>query len=302
MAGGHLLVAPGLGTSSPLAELVARLARRHRVHAHDPGLGPPAAVLCRPRSTWLRIWGDAPMAWWIEHPSELPGGGNHRLRLVLTWPPVLHAAPDRVRGLGVPVEVVPAPAIDGSQWRPVMPFVRKRWRRRLGLPADLVARVGVAGGPTLDDDTAADALFLCAAAVVGPGHVLRSLALGTPTVCDAAVADLVGAVDGEHVVVADASWAPDAAAELAADMERAARLGRAGRRLIEQRHDLAASARRVAAVLSLPGVGPPPLAAVAGMLEGLGTPVGAPISARLAGAIGTLGGRSAEVTTRSLRW
>lgn len=302
MTGTYLLLAPGIGTSVPLAELVARLARRHRVHAHDPGLGPPAAVLCRPRSPWPLPKGDAPLAWWIEHPHELPDRPNPRVRLIVTWQPVMHAAADRVRAFGVPVEVVPSPAVDGSVWRPVMPFVRQRWRRRLGLPAELVATVGVAGGPALDEGTATDALFLCAAAVVGPGYVLRALALGTPTVCDAAVADAIGAVDGEHVVVADPAAAPAVAAEVAGDLERAARLGRAGRRLLEARHDVAASARRVAEVLGLPGVGPAPVASVAGVLERLGTPVDAGISARVAGAVGTLGGDGVEVATRSLRW
>src|SRR5690606_35557753 len=99
-------------------------------------------------------------------------------------------------------EVVPAPSVDGTEWRPVVPFVRARWRRRFGLPSDLVVSVGVPGAPDLDEATADDALFLCAAAVVGPGHILRAMALATPVVCDLATANLVGAEPDRHVVVA----------------------------------------------------------------------------------------------------
>jgi len=297
----HLLLAPGLGTAPPLSDLLVRLARRHHVAAHDPGLGPPAAVLARPSTPWRREWADATLAWWVEHPRELPDSLPERVRLLVTWPPVAQARPSVARA-GPPVEVVPAPSVDGAAWRPMMPFVRARLRRRLGLPDGLVAVVGTVDAPALADETANDALLLAAAAVVGPGHVLRALALATPTVCDAATAELVGAVAGEHVVVATSAEAREAAAHLAADLERAAVLGRQGRRLVESRHDIAASARRVAAALGLAPVGPPPVGRVAGLLEDLGTPVGAGIAARVAGAVGSLGAGSAEVATRSLRW
>ena len=296
-SGRHLLLAPGLGTSSPLSELLARIARRHAVHAHDPGLGPPAAVLTRPASRWPLPRGDFPVAWWIEHPADVPVDVPERVRLVLAPRPVAAAVGALPR-----LEVVPSPAVDGTVWRPVAPFVRERWRRRLGLPERLVAVVGTPGAPPMDDETAADALFLCAAAVVGPAHAVRALALGTATVCDAAVAELVGAVDGVHVVVAAGHEAVDAATDLAADMPRAAVLGRNARRLAEARHDIAESARRVAAALELPTVGEPPVAQVAAVLDDLGTPVDAGVVARVAGAVGTLGPDGVDVAVRSLRW
>jgi hypothetical protein len=286
----------------PLGDLLARLARRHAVHAHDPGLGPPAAVLTRPGSTWPIPRGAGRVAWWLQHPSEVPSGPlPRRVSLLLTWPGVATAAP-QLRDLGVPVAVVPAPSIDGTEWRPVAPFVRARWRRRLGLPDRLVAVVGTPAAPTMDDQTAADALFLCSAAVVGPGHVLRALALGTPTVCDPDVAALVGAIDGRHVLVASGAEASTAADELARDLTRAAAFGRAGRQLVEANHDIAAAARRVAELLDLPTVGDAPVAAVAGVLDDLGTPADAGVVARVAGAVGTLGPTGPDVAVRSLRW
>lgn len=301
MAGTHLLLAPGLGVTGPLSTLLARLARRHAVHAHDPGLGPAAAVLTRPRSTWPLPRGDSPVAWWIEHPSEIPERVPERVRLLLTWPPAADAVA-LLAGDDVPVEVVPAPGIDGSAWRPVVPFVRARWRRRFDLPERLVVTVGTPTSPPLDDATASDALFLCSAAVVGPGHVLRSLALAAPTVCDASTAALVGAVDGRDVVVADGGAATAAAEALAGDLQRATTLARAGRRLVEARHDVAESARRVAAHLGLPPLGDPPVARLAGALDELGTPTDAGVVARVAGAVGTLGPSGVDVAVRSLRW
>jgi hypothetical protein len=299
--GRHLLLAPGLGTSSPLSELLARIARRHAVHAHDPGLGSPAAVLTRPASRWPLPRGDAPVAWWVEHPADAPGVVPERVRLLLAARPVAAAVP-ALAELDVPLEVVPWPAVDGTVWRPVAPFVRDRWRRRLGLPERLVAVVGTTGAPPMDDETAADALFLCAAAIVGPAHAVRALALGTATVCDAATADLLGAVDGTHVIVAAGEEATEAATDLAADLSRAAVLGRNGRRLAEDRHDIAESARRIAAALELPTVGEPAVARVAAMLDELGTPVDAGVVARVAGAVGTLGADGVVVAVRSLRW
>ena len=297
MTGTHLLLAPGLGTSSPLSELLARLARRHAVHAHDPGLGPPAAVLTRPASRWAPPRGEGRVAWWIEHVADMPAVVPDGVRLVLAPRPVATAI-----GVVPGLEVVPSPSVDGTVWRPVAPFVRERWRRRLGLPDRLVAVVGTAGAPPMDDDTAADALFLCSAAVVGPAHALRALALGTPAVCDATTAELLGAVDGTHVVVAGGEEAGDAAADLAADLTRSSVLGRNARRLVEERHDIAECARRVAVALELPTVGEAPVAAVAAVLDDLGTPVDARVVARVAGAVGTLGPDGVDVAVRSLRW
>lgn len=303
----YLLVAAGLGIDPPLAPLLARLARRHRVLAHDPGLGAPAAVVAPAGTRRQRAWGRAPAAWWVAHPAGLAALGPEppaSVRLLLVPPPVAGAAGVAGGGelAGVPVEVVPAPGVDGDELRPVVPFVRERWRRRYGLPADLVVTVGVPGAPELDEATAHDALFLCAAAVVGPAHVLAALALATPVVCDAATAEAIGAVDGEHVVVAAGEAARTAAARLAADLPAAARLARAGRRLVEERHDLATAARRVAARLGLPPVGPSPVARLAGRLEELGTPVDAGVAGRAAGAIGSLGPETATWTARALRW
>lgn len=291
----HLLVAPGLGTAGPLADLLVHLARSHAVFAHDEGLRPPAAVLSRPGSPWPppRKW-QAPVAWWVDDPADLPASLPPRVRLLLTARDDVDAA--------VPVIVVPSPSIDGSEWRPVAPFVRARWRRRFGLPDGLVAVVGVPGGRPMDDQTAADALFLCAAAVVGPSHVLRALALGTPTVCDAATAEVAGAVDGEHVVVATGDAARAAAEDLAAHGDRAALLARAGRRLVEVRNDMVGVARRLGAALALEPVGGPLRSRVPSALAELGTPLGAGVVGRVSDALASLSVDSPSSVVRAFRW
>lgn len=298
--GRHLLLAPGLGIAQPLTDLLGRLARRHAVHAHDRALGPPAAVLLRPGARWRPP--RAPVAWWVEHPRDVPAAVPRDVRLVVTWRPALPAL-DAVAGAGIPIEVLPAPWLDGSEWRPVVPFVRARWRRRLRLPERLVAVLGTPDAPIVDEATANDALFVCSAAVVGPAHVLRALALGAPVVCSSDVAELVGAENGRHAVVADSAADRAAAADaVAGDLVQATGLARRGRQLFEARHDIAAAARRVATALDLPPIGIGPVAGLASRLEELGTPIDAGVAARVAGAVGTLGPSGVDVATRSLRW
>ena len=301
MRGTHLLLAPGLGTSGPLGALLGRVARRHDVRAHDAALGPAAAVLTRPHSRWRPPMGHGGVAWWIDHPAAVPDAIADDVRLIITTRGVLEGAP-HLADLGAPVRTAPAPAFDGTTVRPVAPFVRQRWRRRLHLPDRLVVEVGTPDAPPMEDQLAGDALFLCAAAVVGPGHVLRALALGTPVVCDRATAALIDAEDGRHVVVAAPSAAAEAAAAIAADLTLAAQLSRRGRSFVESRHDIATAAREVAAALRLPPAGPPPLARVASALEGLGTPLDAGVVRRVAGAASALGPHTFGHAVEALRW
>jgi len=170
-------------------------------------------------------------------------------------------------------------AVDSSSWWPVSPFLRRRWRRRLGLPDVFVAEVGVRGAPELDERTAGEALFLCAAAVVGPSHLLPALALGTPTVCTSDAAAAVGAEDGVHVVVTDGGAAHDAALALADDDERAALLARAGRALVDERRGTTADGVDAAG----------PVEVLTSALAELGTPPGSDVTRRVAAHVASLG-------------
>jgi hypothetical protein len=173
----------------------------------------------------------------------------------------------------------PLPSIDVTAHPPLTPFVRERWRARLGLPATLVVVAGFDAPTALPAAATPSALALCSAAAVRGPYTLLALALGTPLATDAVEAARVGARDDHDVVVTPPRDALAAADDLAADPRRAARIGWAGRLLAERAHDVRPAARRLAERLGLlgqerPGDGPQ------ARLDELGTPRGALPAAR----------------------
>lgn len=141
---------------------------------------------------------------------------------------------------------VPVPGIDLAAWPATMPHVRARQRRALGLPDPLVLDL-----TQRSDEDSRRRLGLASAAVVDTRWAITALALATPTVTDPATSASLGALDDVHVVVSRGAEKFDAAAGLAADAHRAARLARAGRRLVELRHDRGAAAVKAARLLGL---------------------------------------------------
>ncbi len=198
--------------------------------------------------------------------------------------------------------------IDGRDVRPLPPFVRARWRQRLGLPDDLDVAVGVAGAPALDEATTRTALALAPAAIVAGGWLVPALALGTAVVTDAESAAAVRAVEGRDVEIAaaapeglagPAAGARAATRALGADWRRAAALGWAGRLLVEERHDLATVARALAAALGLvapatPGDVLDPAGRLQASLDELHTPPFARVAVRARSAWASLAGPQAE--------
>lgn len=179
--------------------------------------------------------------------------------------------------------IVPNGGLDVDSFRPSGPLVRARWRERLGLPPVVVADVA-----TLAPADRQEALRTCSAAVVGAEDLAVALALGTPVITDPAAAAAAGAVDGLHVVVADAGEGLAAAEDLAADRHRCARIGAAGRRLAEERLDLGRAAAFVAAALFV--VPPPagPLGHLESRLQELHLPPVARLRDRVAAALDPL--------------
>jgi hypothetical protein len=259
----ELLAAPGTGER--VVPLVRVLARWWEPAAADAALGAPVAVLATsPHARGLadRLGGEIPTAVWVG-PHESIDGLPAAPTMVLAPEPV--DVPD-----GVTVVRVPVPGLDGDDHRPLSPFVRERWRRRLDLPAHLVVSVGFPHSPVLDDDTVGTALAVAAAVAARGDVVLRAMALGAPVATDSATAHRLGLGDG--VVVADD---PEAAAiELAAHPIAAAALSRQARAEIEAHHDLTAAARAIrdcADSARRPG----PNSAISGLeerLRELGTP------------------------------
>ena len=193
-------------------------------------------------------------------------------------------------GIRVGDVLVPRPegALDVSAVLPRGLLVRRRWQERLGRPDRWTI---VADGVAAEDRP--EALTVCSTAVVSESDLALALALGTPTVTSAAAARSVGAVDGEHVVVAGPADDPIVlASALAVDEIRAAALAAAGRRLAEDQLDIVALARRV---LDLAGLASDPGLAtnLQERLRELHTPPASRMHTRVASATAALTGAPA---------
>lgn len=183
----------------------------------------------------------------------------------------------RAQATGRPVVVLPpAPAtgIDLREYPPMTPFVRARWRRRFGLPAQLVVDAA-----QLPAEVRATGLAVAAAVVAtGADLLVEALAWSAPTATDAASAAAIGARPDVEVVVGDAA----AARALAADDRRAAVMGRAGRRLVERLYDPVRAAAELRHALGLTARPP----SLQHRLDELWTPADARIRRRAAELVG----------------
>jgi hypothetical protein len=161
--------------------------------------------------------------------------------------------------------------IDAERRQPVTPFVRARWRRRWGLPEQMVW-VPAEITPTPTEAVNRTAFAMASAVGVQGRAAVEALAWAAPVVTDAATADSIGATDGQEVLVAAAAQFGPAAAKLAGDQRLAASLGRAGRRLVERRHDIARPAGVLATRLGLRTERLDPARRVSACLDELWTP------------------------------
>lgn len=189
------------------------------------------------------------------------------------------------RASGAPVAVLgdgvafPVDGIDASRRVPVTPFVRGRWRRAADLPARLI--VDASG---LAADVVPSALAVASAVIVrgDRARLLEAMAWGAACVTDVPTADALGAVPGTHVVAGSGHQAEGLADELARDDRRAACLGRAARRLVEQRWDTTAAGRAIRRALGIRR------SAIDEALDDLYTPADARIRERAAELVGAL--------------
>ena len=201
------------------------LGRHARLRATDPAESPVALMA----TSTAAVAGSLPAAAWYEAGDDVEGFPGLLLHDPSVPPPG------------------PALAVTGTMdlrgRRPLSPFLRSRWRRREGLPEDLVVEVGpagcrVVGGSEVSPAGMPAALALAAAVVATGAALAEALAWGAPTVTTAGDAGALGARSGVHVEVADdLEAATQAATDLARDWPRAAARGRAGRRLIEETLD-----------------------------------------------------------------
>jgi hypothetical protein len=287
----------GYGDTAGSLPLVIALRPWCRPAAPDPALGPPDAYFATdPGAPGLpaALTGPAPVAVVIPEAGRVPSEVLEHADVLVTT--------DRTAGdlLGERAVVVGADLVAADAHPPISPFVRTRWRSRLGLPDAWFVHIGtpeVWPGP---ETAIPGALAVCSAASVRGPWLTTALALGTPTVTDAGSARRLGAEPNVHCVVSSTVGIDPALERLAADPARATAISIGGRRLVEERHDLGTVARDLLDRLGIPMPALPgaPLADLDAELTALGTPAGSPVTIRaLQRAAGVAGPASWESLT-----
>jgi hypothetical protein len=231
----RLGVVTGPERADAVAPLLQALSDRCHVVAWHPGL-PVDAVFV---ASWR-----APRA--LDASKEAGG------RVVL-WDDAGNPPPEEWRDRATITISTPELAVDVRLFRATAPFMRERWRGRfeIELPVELPTGLSWRQRRTF--------LALCPAVVATETTALEALAFATPLVTDSATASLLGGTDRADMLVSDDSQSQQVALaeDLGDDHRRAAALGRAGRRLVEERHDLSRSADAVTRALGWVGeVGP----------------------------------------------
>lgn len=278
----ELLVSPGTGDR--LGPVARHLSSWADVRAPEPALPTPRARLASswraPRLTEALAEGAPPLALWVASGDEADAAGESLPRCA-----VLLCDRDevgehlRARAPATPVIVLPRGGLDVDLLRPLPPFVRARWRRRLGLAADLLVDVR-SPSTAISERLVPSALAVAAAVVVDHRWLAHALALGAAVVTDQDAAEREGATDGRELVVAEGDHAPAVAGEVALDLARGAALGREGRRLVERRYDLRSRTADLARRLGLLPDHPAARQLVVRRLAELRTPPGARVAAR----------------------
>ncbi len=269
----------GFDSADAIVPLVVALRPWCRPHALDTSLGAPDAYLvASPFAPGIdrALRAAAPTAVVVNSLELIPDN-------VVEHADVLVARDRAVAdALGSRAIVFARDWVRAADHPPISPFVRARWRERLGIADRFFVRLGVQDAWTGPDATIPAALAVCTAAAVRGPALLTALALGTPVVTDDDSARRVGAEPGVHVLTATPTAVDVALEELAANPARATAIGIGGRHLVETRHDLGALAIDL---LDRLGIGPAPfpdapLASLDAELAALGTPDASPVVIR----------------------
>ena len=274
-----LALIAGTADTRPATALVTALRPWCRTLALDPGLGVPDAYLSLTLDGPVlaeALQAPSPVAVTVDAFARVPDDVRKRADVFVTRDERTTA------DLGDRAVLVPADAVRASAHPPLTPFVRSRWRQRLGLPERMIVRFGVDEPWSGPPHAGTAALAVCSAAVVQGPHLVTALALGTPVVTSEAEATRIGAVGNVHAVIGTALDSDRLAEELATEPPRATAIGWGGRLLVEARHDLDALGR---SVLDRLGIGPAPfpaapLATLDEELAALGTPANSPVARR----------------------
>jgi len=269
----------GYDDSTEITPFVVALRTWCRPHALDPGLGAPAAILATsPAAIGLdqALRGRVPVAVVSDSRSALSGATIANATVIIVRDPQTQLE------VGDRALLWRRDAVSAADHPYLSPFVRERWRHRLGLPREMVLEFGSTRPSPIAAADAYASLAVCSAAVVRGPLLLSALALGTPVVTDPAAALAIGAEPAVHLVAASSAEARTVADALAHDPARATSIGWGGRQLVEDHHDLG---RLAFATIAALGIGPQefpgaPLARLDAELEALGTPLSSPVALR----------------------
>lgn len=251
----------------------------------SPRTADPASVAARawlalsPRAPGVDVASrsGSPLAVWVDSSAEAEEAARLEPAVLLTGSSAL------AQRLGAAALLIPSPADVDVATIPVMPpFVRKRVRRRFGLPEHMVVDLRGAAPHAAGDMAGDTALAVAAAAIVPARRLAEALAWGTPVVTDAESAAGLAARDRVELRVGTPDDLVRIAGDLAADEAQAAVLSRAGRRLVEKGREPDRLALEVARRLGLwvPSA-PAWRGRVDAELADLRTPAGAHIRQRL---------------------
>jgi hypothetical protein len=245
------LLGLALGRRPPeaLVPLLVAACRWCRPVALDPAAGRPAAILAT-QAEADSLPRQARLALWTRSPEEAAAAGR-AAAIVSDERAAVEAA--GARG------VFAAPGHEARGRRLMPPFLRARLRKARGLPEVVVLEQAADGwrwagaARPLEEDLVATAMASASAVVVRErGRLLEALAWGSPCVSDHHSAAALGAVpDRDLLVGEDPGERRWLASQLAADVEQAASLSWAGRRLVERWHDAGWAALRLVALLGL---------------------------------------------------
>ena len=174
------------------------------------------------------ITSDIPVMVWTNAAGPEPAS---------RWPRAIVVGPHG--GHGSREVVVPDPNVDATAIPYVPPLLRLRWRRRYALPSNLVLRVDDAASD-VSTHLRATALAVASVVIATGDAALSAMAWGAPTVTDDSTAERLGL--GDAVETGPAGQLAEAAARVLDSPTRMAELAWLGRRVVEERFDIAGAA------------------------------------------------------------
>ncbi len=271
-----------------LARLLRVCAKWCHVRAGDPRLAVPDAkvAVARSRTQVKRVLenSDVPCAIWVVGEEFTVEEVEREFSLPVLARVLMFESGAQTQIVGHRALGVSPNARFLGDHACVPPFIRARWRLRLGLDENFTVRVGVPDALKPAEGGFSASLAVAAAAVVSGEWLPVALMLGTPVVTDKASVDALGIPAEGVCVVSDQASTDEALNALIESPERVAALSRAASRFAREHLDLGYAARNLMHRLGLarPGLHVRPWheTQLANVLDAMNTPLTAPIRQR----------------------